>query len=300
MRSLLFVPGNSERKLVRALDTAADAIIADLEDSVVDDAKLRARDIVGAFLTALAGRVQRPRTIVRINALDTDRWEADLQSVMPYRPDAIMLPKPRSGADVTRLADAIGRLEARDGGEVGTTRILAIATERAASLLAMASYQGASPRLQALAWGKEDLSAELGARTTVDDMGVLCSPYRLARDLTLVGAAAAGVAAIDQVYLAVHDHEGLVREAEAAARDGFDGKLALHPGQVEIINAAFTPSTEEIERAQSVVDAFERHGASSGVLLHEGQMVDAPHLARARRLLARAAAWPQPGRDGDA
>lgn len=289
MRSLLFVPGDSERKLERSLSAGADAIIADLEDSVAETAKAAARQIAGTFLGGARRLARRPRLIVRINALDTPHWMSDLQAVMVTGPDGIMLPKPRSGSDVARLDETLSRLEAEHGLAGGVTTILAIATERAASLLSMPSYLGASPRLEALAWGAEDLSAELGSRATVDDTGSLASPFRLARDLCLLTAAAAGVAAIDQVFVSLTDLDGLDREARCAARDGFHGKMAIHPDQVPVINAAFTPTSAEIEAARRLMSAFEAH-TGVGVFLHDGRMVDAPHLARARRLLAHAPA----------
>ncbi len=291
MRSLLFVPGDSTRKFERALVSGADAIVLDLEDSVAEAAKLAARGLVSDFVAGNRDRPSRPLILVRINALDTPHWTADVAAATGAGADAIMLPKPRSGAYVTRLDAEITRLEALRGGPLGTTRIVAIATERAASLLAMASYEGASPRLDALAWGAEDLSAEIGARTSADEMGAPTSPFRLARDLCLIGAAAAGVAAIDQVYTRLGDLDGLAREALAAARDGFQGKMAIHPDQVAVINRAFTPPESEIAAARALVAAFEAHvgNAAGGVLVHDGRMVDAPHVARARRLLASAA-----------
>lgn len=288
MRSLLFVPGDSERKLEKSLSSGADAIVVDLEDSVPEVRKSTARGLAAEFATMCRARKPRPRIVVRINGPNSADWPADLAAVMRAPPDAVMLPKPRNGADVTRLADALSRCERDHGHTDGTTRILAIATERAASLLAMSSYIDASPRLEALAWGGEDLSAEIGARATVTDDGTLTSPFQLARDLCLLGATAAGVAAIDQVYVRLGDEAGLDREARAAARDGFDGKMAIHPDQIPIVNAAFTPTAEEVARARSLVAAFEAQGSTGGVFRHEGQMVDAPHLARARRLLARA------------
>lgn len=295
MRSLLFVPGDSERKLERSLSSGADAVIVDLEDAVGETAKAAARAIARSFLGAARERGDRPRLLVRINALDTAHWTADLSAIVPAGPDGVMLPKPRSGADVAKLAGALDRLEAEHGETVGRTTILAIATERAVSLLSMPSYVGASPRLEALAWGAEDLSAEIGAQSSADEQGALTSPFRLARDLCLLTAGAAGIAAIDQVFVALADHEGLAREARAAARDGFQGKMAIHPDQVPVIHAAFTPTADEIEAARRLIAAFAARGDAGGAFAYQGRMVDAPHLARAKRVLARAGLFGNPG-----
>jgi citrate lyase subunit beta / citryl-CoA lyase len=288
MRSLLFVPGDSERKLARCLEAGADALILDLEDAVAAPAKAQARALTEAFLGAHRG-TSAPRLYVRINALETGEWEADLAAVLPHAPFGIVVPKTRSGADVHTLSIALHHGEERAGTAPGSTRILAIATEVPASLLALPSYIGASTRLESLAWGAEDLSAALGARTSRDEAGTLSSPFRLARDLCLVTAAAAGVAAVDTVYLDYTDADGLAREARAAARDGFSGKLAIHPAQVPVINEAFTPAAAEIGEARAVVEAF-RAAPASGVVAHAGRMLDRPHLVRAERVLARARA----------
>jgi citrate lyase subunit beta/citryl-CoA lyase len=288
MRSLLFVPGDSERKLARALEAGADALILDLEDAVASSAKAQARALAAEFLAGHAA-AGSPRLYVRINALDTREWEADLAAVLPRTPSGIVVPKTRSGADVHTLSIALHHGEERAGLEPGKTRIVAIATEVPASLLALPSYVGASRRLEALAWGAEDLSAALGARATRDAAGALSSPFRLARDLCLVTAAAAETAAIDTVYLDYRDAEGLAREARAAARDGFAGKLAIHPAQVPIINDAFTPDSAAIREARAIVDAF-GNAPATGVVTHDGRMLDRPHLLRAERVLSRARA----------
>ena len=287
MRSYLFVPGDAERKLAKSLGSGADAIIVDLEDSVAPDAKMRAREVAAAFLWEIRKLEQRPRLFARINSLDTDLWEGDLLAIMESRPDGIMLPKPRAGDDVRQLARVLDRLETDNGAAAGSTRVIAIATEVPISLLAMQTYVGASERLEGLAWGAEDLSAALGATATRDSAGQLSSPFRLARDLSLITAAAAGVAAIDTVFLDLDDENGLAREAAAAVRDGFTGKLAIHPNQVPVINAAFTPTSNDIERARQIVSIFAETG-SSGVVAFKGQMLDRPHLVRAERVLERA------------
>ncbi len=288
MRSLLFVPGDNARMLAKALASEADAVIVDLEDSVSETNKAAARELARTFLADAVAVADRPRLIVRINALTTAHWRRDLDAVMPCGPDAVMLPKPRSGVDVTELSTALDHHEQSAGRRIGSTGIVAIATERAASLLAMPSYIGASTRLLGLAWGTEDLSADLGAASAHDEDGRLTSPFRLARDLCLVTATAAGVDAIDQVYVALRDLTGLEREARAAARDGFRGKMAIHPDQIAVINAAFTPSADEIAAARDLIAAFAERGNAAGAIEYQGRMVDAPHLTRAERLLARA------------
>ena len=287
MRSLLFVPGDQERKLEKALASGADAVILDLEDAVAAEAKASARETVARILRAATRARPAPSVFVRINALASVHCDRDLATVMPARPDGIVLPKPRSGADVRRLSEAIDRAEETAGIAAGATRVIAIATEDPASLLNMASYIGASSRLIGLAWGSEDLSAAIGATASRDPSGALTSPFRLARDMCLMAAAAAGVTAIDEVHTDFRDHLGLARDAEAAARDGFSGKLAIHPDQVAVINSAFTPSPLEVARARDIVRLF-ADAAGAGVVTYAGRMLDRPHLVSAERLLRRA------------
>jgi citrate lyase subunit beta / citryl-CoA lyase len=273
LRSLLFVPGDDARKINRALASQADAVIIDLEDSVALPNKDAARHLAGEVL-------QQPRKItifVRINGLSSGQSEADLDAVLTHRPNGIVLPKCRSGDDITRLAIQTGP----------NVPVIAIATETASSLLAMATYASAGASLVALAWGGEDLSLDLGAATNRASDGGYADPYRLARTLCLVGARAAGVEPIDAVFTAYRDLAGLETEAEAAARDGFSGKLAIHPDQVPVINRVFTPSQKDVERAERVVAAFESAGRR-GVIGLDGEMLDVPHLRRAERILARA------------
>jgi len=287
MRSLLFVPGDSEAKLGKAARSGADALIVDLEDSVSASAKTRAREVAAAFLGA-ADR-SGPALLVRVNALGTGLTDADLEAVLPARPAGIVLPKPISGEDVALLDAKITAREALFGLPDGGITILAIATETARSLFHMGSYRGSSARLAGLAWGGEDLSADLGAETNRQPDGRYAEPYRLARALCLAAAAAAEVQAVDAVYTAFRDETGLRAEAEAARRDGFTAKLAIHPAQVPLINAVFTPRPEEIERARRVLDAFEAAGGA-GVTSLDGEMLDEPHRRRAERLLQRARA----------
>lgn len=286
MRSMLFVPADSERKLAKAFASGADAIIIDLEDSVAADRKAAGREMARAFVAAEKGKASRPLLYVRINALDTAWWEEDLEAVMPSHPDGIMQPKTRSGEDVHRLSIALHHAEAGNGHTGPETRIVPIVTEMPLSILQLPTYIGCSTRLAALNWGMEDLSAEIGAATTRAS-GNVTSPFRLARDLTLFTATAAGVQPLDAVYPDFRDLLGLKEECVEAARDGFTGKAAIHPDQVAIINAAFTPSPGEIERATTIAKLF-ADNAGAGVISYDGQMLDRPHLIRAERVLARA------------
>lgn len=286
MRSWLFVPGDSARKLARALDCGADVLILDLEDSVALSAKQAARETVAHFLrdAARAG----PRLYVRVNALDSRLADADIEAVLPAAPHGIVLPKSQGAGDVLLLDGKLGAREPVCGIADGATRIAAIVTETAGALFAAGSYGGAGTRLEALAWGGEDLSADLGASVNRDPDGRWTDPYRLARTLCLAGAVAAGLQPLDTVWTAFRDLDGLAREAETAKRDGFTGKLAIHPAQVPVINATFTPSPREIERAEAIVAIFA--DTDAGVADLNGEMIDRPHMRRAERLLARARA----------
>lgn len=287
MRSLLFVPADSDRKLVRSLASGADGLILDLEDSVAPAAKQVARGNAAAFVAGHYEVEGRPLLYIRVNALTTGLAEGDLDAVVPARPDGILLPKAAGGPDVMLLSAMLAAREALAGIDEGATRIIALATETAASLFTLQSYRGATRRLAGLAWGAEDLSTALGAEASRDADGNLTDPYRLARSLCLAGAAAAGVAAIDTVFVTIRDLAGLEAEAESARRDGFSGKLAIHPDQVPIINRAFTPSADAIARARRIVDAFAAAGGA-GVVTLDGEMIDRPHLGRAELVLARA------------
>jgi citrate lyase subunit beta/citryl-CoA lyase len=287
MRSLLFVPGDSPRKLAKGLESGADALILDLEDSVAGDRKAQARATALAFLNEVGATEKRPRLLVRVNGLDTGLTDADLDAVVAGRPDAILLPKAEGGPSVIHLDAKLAAREAIAGVPDGAIRIMAIATETAAALFAAGTYAGASPRLFALTWGAEDLSADIGAETNRDNDGSFTGPFRLARSLCVAGAAAAKVAALDTVFVDFRNAEGLRRESEEARRDGFVGKMAIHPGQVAVINEVFTPSAAEIAKAQAVIAAFAA-APGVGVIAIDGVMYDRPHLERAKRLLARA------------
>jgi citrate lyase subunit beta / citryl-CoA lyase len=286
MRSLLFVPADSRKKLEKALTSGADALVIDLEDSVAADGKAAARESAAAFLREMVPASARPRLIVRVNGLPSGLTDADLDAVAPMKPDAVMLPKAEGGASVVHLDAKLAVREAKGGMTDGHIKIVAIATETAAALFVAGTYAGASNRLCALTWGAEDLSAELGAETNRDSEGVLLDPYRLARVLCLAGAATAGVQAIDTVFTDIRDREAFRRECGAARRDGFSGKMAIHPTQIPIINEAFTPSREAVTHAKAIVDAFTAN-PEAGVVAIGGVMVDKPHLTRARRVLER-------------
>jgi citrate lyase subunit beta/citryl-CoA lyase len=287
MRSLLFVPGDSPKKLEKGLNSGADVLLIDLEDSVALDAKEEARRVTAAFLSEQIKGADRPRLFVRVNGLTTGLIDADLDGVMRSAPDGIVLPKTVGGADVAHLGAKLAVREAEFGLADGATRILAIATENAAGVFALGTFAGASHRLMGLTWGGEDLSADLGAETNRGEDGAYTDPYRLARSLTLLGAAAAGVNAIDSVFTNFRDEAGLGAECRAARRDGFVAKMAIHPAQVPVINEAFTPSPEAIERAKAVIEAFKAN-PGAGVVGVDGEMLDRPHLLRAERLLRRA------------
>ncbi len=271
-RSWLFVPADSERKIGKALDSEADALIFDLEDSVAPSEKARAREV----LKSLPARSGGPQWWVRINPLRTEDHRLDLELLGSADIHGLVLPKAESGADITELAHRTGSIP-----------LHAIVTETAASLFGLLSYRQPGSPLTAMSWGAEDLSAALGAASKTDEAGALTFPYQLARTLCLAGAVAAGVQPVDGVHADFRDEEGLLAEARAAARDGFTGKLAIHPAQVGSINAAFTPTGEQVAEARQIVEAFAADPAA-GVLSVDGRMVDRPHLIQAQRTLARA------------
>jgi citrate lyase subunit beta/citryl-CoA lyase len=287
MRSLLFAPADSARKLNKAMSSGADALIIDLEDSIALDSKARARDSAAAFLKDAMANTQRPYLIVRVNGLQTGLTDADLDAITPAKPDAIMLPKAEGGAAIVHAAAKLAVREAQSDLPDSHIKILPIATETAAALFMVGTFAGARARLIGMTWGAEDLSAELGARANRDEQGRFLDPYRLARSLCLAGAAAAAVPAIDTVFVDFRNDAGFRRECEEACRDGFVGKMAIHPAQVPIINDVFTPSADAIAHAQTVVAAFAA-APGAGVVGIGGVMYDRPHLTRAKQLLARA------------
>jgi citrate lyase subunit beta/citryl-CoA lyase len=287
MRSLLFVPADGGTKLDKAVHSGADAVIVDLEDSIAPEGKRAARAHAADFLEQAVLRDPRPRLLVRVNGLETGLIDADLDAIVPARPDAVMLPKAVGGASVVHADAKLAAREAIAGLPDGHIGILAIATETAAALFGAGSYARASPRLLGLTWGAEDLSAELGAEANRDAEGHFLDPYRLARVLCLAAAAAARVQAIDTIVADFRDLELLRREAAQARRDGFTGKMAIHPAQVAVINEVFTPTAAAVAEARAVISAFERDPGKGAVGIG-GVMYDRPHLERARRLLARA------------
>jgi citrate lyase subunit beta/citryl-CoA lyase len=287
MRSLLFVPGDSEKKLAKAEGIATDVLIFDLEDAVVPEHKASARGLVREYLAARPNQ-RRQQLWVRINPLDHAEAGADLGAVMPMRPDGIVLPKTRSPEDVEVLGQRIGHYEGEYDMKVGSTLILPVATETPQSLFTLGEYARCGKRLAGITWGAEDLAAAVGAMANRYADGSWTPPYRMVRSLCLFAAHAAGVEAIDTLWADFRDPAGLEASCAEARRDGFSGKLAIHPDQVEVINRCFTPSSEEIERARRVVALFEAN-PGAGTLALDGSMLDLPHLRQARRILALAA-----------
>lgn len=283
MRSILFVPGDSPRKFAKAMGTAADALVLDLEDSVAAANKVAARGTVAEMLAGDRGGKQ---LIVRVNAFDTGTTVDDLAATLPHRPDGILLPKARGGADITELGHYLSALEAASGLVQGSTWIIAVATETAEATLGMASYTPAHPRLKGLLWGAEDLSASLGA-TGNRDGAAYSGPFVLARNLCLFAAASAGVMAIDTVCTDIGDLDYVTAESRAARRDGFVAKMVIHPSHVDPVNAAFTPTPEEIEWAEVVLRTFAEN-PTLGVVQIGGKMIDKPHERAARKIMAAA------------
>jgi len=284
MRSWLFAPGDSEKKMAKAADSAADIALFDLEDAVAAENKPAARQLVRAMLESRAEG--RSRLWVRVNPLDGAWTLADLAVVMPARPGGIMLPKANGRQDVELLDHYLSALEVANGIEQGSTPVIALVTETAESMFHTGSYKGAA-RLVAMSWGAEDLADSIGAASNRNPDGSYGFTYELARSLCLLGAASAGVAAIETIQADFRDLDGLKARAEKVRRDGFAGMLAIHPAQVDVINAAFTPADEELAEAQAIVDLFAAN-PGVGTIGYKGGMLDRPHLSRAQQLLARA------------
>jgi len=284
MRSLLFIPGDSPNKLDKGMGSGADVLLLDLEDSVSPQRKTEARATTAAFLKEARAAKDRPRLFVRINGFATGLTDDDLDAVVAAQPDGIMLPKAEGGGAVIHCDAKITAREAVHGLPDGALELIAIATETAAALFLAGTYGGVSKRLKGLTWGAEDLSVELGAEANRDAQGHFLAPYQLARSLCLAGAAAAQVPALDTVYVDFRNEAGLRRECEEARRDGFTGKIAIHPGQIAAINEVFTPGPAQIAQARKIVDAFAAQ-PGAGTVGVDGKMYDRPHLARARALL---------------
>lgn len=286
MRSWLFIPGDSERKLAKLDTLEADAVILDLEDAVLPASKTVARRRVRDTLDARPGPRRRPLW-VRINPLEGPLALEDLAAVVGGRPDGVMLPKFSTVTELQRLDAALAALEVRESLAPGSVPLVPVATETARSLFELGALGRVGPRLRGITWGAEDLAVDLGAASNRDDEGRWLPAYELARSLVLAGAAAAGVQAIDTVYTNFRDPAGLRESCRHARRDGFTGKLAIHPDQVAIINEAFTPDEDECRWAREVLAAFEA-GGGEGALSLDGKLLDAPHLRQAERILAQA------------
>ena len=279
-RSLLFVPGDSPRKFEKAASGDADGLILDLEDSVAPDTKAEARGLVRQMLAQGAPGKQ---LWVRMNALDTGLSLDDLAAVVPGKPFGILLPKSRNGEDLREVSHYLDALEAASNVARGSIKILAIATELGSAMFGLGTYANVTPRLWGITWGAEDLSADLGVMTKIVD-GVFTDAFRIARAMCLYAAADAGVRALDTVCIDIDNIEVARRESAEARRDGFTGKLSIHPKHVPVINAAFTPGADEIEWAKKIVAAFAAK-PNTGAFKMEGKMIDRPHLRAARRIL---------------
>ncbi len=283
LRSLLFVPGDSARKFARAKDCGADALILDLEDSVAPSQKAAARALVAELIDD--NETRDWSFFVRVNALDTGLTLDDMAAVVKPGLDGLLIPKANGASDLERIGHDLDLLEGRAGLPRGSVKFAVVATETARAMFALGSYAPAHPRLIALTWGAEDLSAALGATDNKEPDGSWTFPYQVARTQCLFAASAAEVAAIDTVFVDFRDLEGLERDCRRSRRDGFNGRLAIHPDQVATINRSYAPSDAEIERARRIVAAFEAN-PGAGTLGVDGRMVDIPHLKAARKTLA--------------
>ena len=285
LRSLLFVPGDSERKLEKSTGSSADALVFDLEDSVTEARKAVARDMIAAHLKS-GESARGPERWVRINPVSTPEALEDLAAIVPGRPAGIVLPKADGPADVNTVSDYLDALEAREGLPRGDIRIISVATETARASLSLHRYADAKlPRLAGLTWGAEDVSADIGAASNKDDDGRLSLTYRMVRSLALLAARACGAEALDTVYPDFRDLDGLRQTCIAACREGFTGCFAIHPNQVDVINAAYSPSPEVIDHAERVIAAFDANPEAGTVGL-DGKMLDKPHLVQAQKVLA--------------
>ena len=283
-RSWLFAPGDSDKKMTKAMEGTADIVLIDLEDAVAPDNKANARPMVHDFLKA--NPAQRHRLWVRINPFDGPHTLSDLAAIMPASPGGIMLPKVYGRADVEKLDHCLSALEVAHGIDEGSTPVIVLITETAEAMFHTGDYKGA-PRVVALTWGAEDLADSIGASSNRNADGSYSFTYELARSLTVLGAATAGVTAIETISADFKDLEALRARAERVRRDGFRGMLAIHPAQVDVINEAFTPTAEEVAEAQEVVDLFAAN-PGVGAIGWKGGMLDRPYLARAERLLRQA------------
>jgi citrate lyase subunit beta/citryl-CoA lyase len=281
LRSLLFVPADSEKKLAKSQSSPADALILDLEDSVAAQNRPKARGLVKEFL-----KDKHSQSIwVRINPLGSEDFIRDVESVVVSKPAGLVIPKPDGPQTLREIDNHISTREAKAGVHHGDIKLLPVATETPEAVLTLGEYRNPPPRLAAMSWGAEDLSAALGAATNRDENGEFLFVHKMVRALVLIAAKAAGVDAIETLHADFRDAKGLERVARAAQREGFSGMLAIHPDQVETINAAFTPSAADIEHAKKVVTAFAQ---GAGVAALDGKMLDQPHLKQAKHVLALA------------
>ncbi|MGN6358052.1 MAG: HpcH/HpaI aldolase/citrate lyase family protein [Novosphingobium sp.] len=280
-RSWLFAPGDSEKKMTKAMEGPTDIVLIDLEDAVATENKIAARTSVHDFIKA--NPEQRHRLWVRINPFDGPYTLGDLAAIMPANPGGIMLPKVYGRQEVEKLDHVLSALEVANGIDEGSTPVIVLITETAEAMFKTGDYKGA-PRVVALTWGAEDLADSIGANSNKNPDGSYTFTYELARSLTVLGAAAAGVTAIETISADFKDLDALRRRAESVRRDGFRGMLAIHPAQIEVINQAFTPTDEEVAEAQEIVDIFAAN-PGVGAIGWKGGMLDRPYLARAERLL---------------
>ena len=283
LRSLLFVPADSDRKLAKAKSSPADALILDLEDSVASENRVKARGLTREFLKER----HRQDIWVRINPVSSDDCFADIQAVVACAPAGLVVPKPDGPHDLLTLDAHLITLETQAGLAQRSIKLLPVATETPTAVLSLQDYRNPPPRLAALSWGAEDLSAAIGAVTNRDDKGEFLFIHKMVRALVLIAAKAAAVDAIETLHADFRDAKGLEQAARLAQREGFSGMLAIHPDQVEPINAAFTPSAADMAHAKNVVAAF---AAGAGVASLDGKMLDQPHLKQARHILELAEA----------
>lgn len=286
LRSLLFAPGDSDKKMTKAAGIGADCVILDLEDSVAASRKPTAREMTRDFLRAAPN--PKVEFWVRVNPLDSGLILHDLAAVAPAAPAGIILPKTNSAADLVQVGHYLDILEAAHGLAAGSIGILPVATETARAIFTLGTFTRETPRLKGLTWGAEDLGAAVGASANTAASGHWTSPYEMTRSLCLFAAHAAGVQAIDTVMADFRNLEGLERVCNDARRDGFTGKIAIHPDQVAVINGAFSPSAAELDHAHAVIALFAAN-PDSGTLNLDGKMVDKPHLTQAERIVALAA-----------
>lgn len=286
MRSILFVPGDSARKQEKSLQSGSDVLVLDLEDSVALREKPMARSMTLAFLQQHAPASTRPSLYVRVNALGSGLADEDLTTVMPGKPDGIVAPKVVGGKDLAEFSARLSVHEARNGIPLGSTKILPVVTETAAAVLALPTIPGSTERLSGLSWGGEDLAADIGAEVNHDAAGAYTSTYVIARSMALLTAVASGVAPIETAFVNYRDLDAFAADCVTARRDGFTGRIAIHPSQVNVINQVFTPSAEAIKRARMIVDAFAAN-PGMGVVGIDGEMIEMPHLRQAERILQR-------------